>query len=55
MHELVAILIIGAIGMGVSYGFMFLLKVKPSKETSADAWIEGYIIGQQIDRLFGDD
>ena len=41
--------------MGVSYGLMFFLKVKPSNESSADTWIEGYIIGQQMDRLFGDD
>lgn len=41
--------------MSISCGLMFLLRVKPSKETSADAWIEGYIIGQQMDQLFGDD
>ena len=55
MSELFAILLTGAIGMGISYGLMFLLRVKPSKETTADTWIEGYIIGQQMDSLFNDD
>ena len=55
MSELFAILLTGAIGMGVSYGLMVLLKIKPSKETSADTWIEGYIVGQQMDDLFNDD
>jgi|31_taG_2_1085359.scaffolds.fasta_scaffold42081_2 hypothetical protein len=49
MSELFTILLTGAIVMGISYGLMFLLKVKPSKELPADTWIEGYIIGQQIE------
>jgi hypothetical protein len=55
MSELLAILLTGTIGMGVSYGLMLLFKIKPGKETSADAWIEGYMIGQQMDDLFNDD
>ena len=55
MSELIAILLTGAISMGVSCGLMLLFKIKPGKETSADAWIEGYIIGQQLDNLFNDD
>lgn len=55
MSELFAILLTGAVGMSISYGLMFFLKVKPSKESPADAWIEGYIMGQQTDRFFGDD
>lgn len=55
MSELLAILLTGAVGMSVSYGLMLLFKIKPGKEISSDAWIEGYIIGQQMDQLFGDD
>jgi hypothetical protein len=44
MSELIAILITGFIGISVSSALMFLLKIKPTKEDPADAWIEGYII-----------
>ena len=55
MSELFAILLTGTIGMGIPCGLMYLLKVKPSKQTSTDAWVEGYMIGQQMDDLFNDD
>ena len=55
MSELLAILLTGAIGMSVSYGLMLLFKIKPGEEISSDDWAEGYIIGQQMDRLFCDD
>jgi hypothetical protein len=55
MSELFAILVTGAIGIGASCGFMLLFKIRLGKETSSDAWIEGYIIGQQMDDLFNDD
>ena len=47
MSELIAILITGAIGIGVPSAIMFLLKIKPTKEDPADTWIEGYIIGSE--------
>jgi hypothetical protein len=45
MIDLFAILITGAIGIGVPATLMWLLKIKPSHVSSHDGFIEGYIVG----------
>lgn len=45
MKDLLAILITGAIGIGVPVTLMWLFKIKPSNVSSHDGFIEGYIVG----------